>query len=174
MLLFLFSYHRLFIIFSLSLSLSLFIGIFFSSLSITEKERRHHFYCCCLFSLFLSQPKILPASVYTYISIRRSASVCAPFLFSPCIGQIWPLYYYYYPDSSIRFCIYLRTRIECAYTYTRTKRNHQWYIYKSDVRFYTHPRWYFFLLLFAFTNVHILYIYIYVCVCVGSKWFINM
>jgi hypothetical protein len=163
--LFLFSYHYLFIIFFL-------LGIFFFVLIKREIERKKATIILLVLCFFLSQPKILPASVYTYISIRRSASVCAPFLFSPCIGQIWPLYYYYYPDSSIRFCIYLRTRIECAYTYTRTKRNHQWYIYKSDVRFYTHPRWYFFLLLFAFTNVHILYIYIYVCVC--SKWFINM
>ncbi len=78
------SFVHHFLFFAL-LSFFLFIGIFFSSLSITEKERRHHI-IAVVFSL--SQPKILPASVHTYISIRRSASACAPFFFSSCIGQI--------------------------------------------------------------------------------------
>ncbi len=66
---------------SFSLFFSLWVSSFRPYRSQKRKEKRHHFYCCCLFSLFLSQPKILPASVYTYISIRRSASVCAPFFF---------------------------------------------------------------------------------------------
>ena len=126
---------------SFSFSFSLFVGIFLSSLSITEKERRHHFYCCCLFSFSLSLLLSRKYFLLLYIHIYQSEEVrtFTRRFFSSCIGQIWPRHYYY-PDSSIRFCVCLRTRIECAYTYTRTKRNHQWYIYKSNVRFSTHTR----------------------------------
>ncbi len=123
MLLFSFSYHRLFIIFFFSLSL--FVDIFFSSLSIAEKEKKASFYCCCLFSLFLSfsAENTSCFCIYIYINQKKCERLRAD-SFSCCIGQIWPRHYYY-PDSSIRFCVCLRTRIECAYTYTRTKRNHQ-------------------------------------------------
>jgi hypothetical protein len=41
-------------------------------------------------SLSFSQPKILPASVHTYISIRRSASGYAPFFFLLILAKFSP------------------------------------------------------------------------------------
>jgi hypothetical protein len=95
MLLFLFSYHHLFIIFS-SFFFFLSIGIFFSSLSITEKERKHHIIAVVFslslssYSSLLSQPKILPASVHIHIYQSEEVRVLAHrfFFFSSCIGQI--------------------------------------------------------------------------------------
>jgi hypothetical protein len=129
-----FVHHFLFSLFLFAFFL--FIGIFFSSLSIREKEKKASYYSCCLFSslsLFfsLSRKYFLLLYIYTYISIRRSASAYAPFFFS----LYWPNLA---PTLLLSWCFYsllytcLRTRIECVYTYTRTKRNQRWYIYINE------------------------------------------
>ncbi len=76
--------------FSFSLSLSLLISSFRPYRS--QKRKKKHHFIAVVFSLFfsLSQPKILPASVYTYISIRRSANAYAPILFLAVLAKFGP------------------------------------------------------------------------------------
>ena len=91
-------------------------------------------------SFFHSRKYFLLLYIHTYINQTDSTSVlaCRSFLllvlakFGACITTILILLF--------AFAYIYSTRIECAYTHIRTKRNHQWYIYKSDVRFFTHPR----------------------------------
>ncbi len=55
-----------------------------------EKKRIILLLLSFLSFLSLSQPKILPASVYTYISIRRSANAYAPLLFLAVLAKFGP------------------------------------------------------------------------------------
>jgi hypothetical protein len=118
-------YSRSVIIVCSSFSLSLLISSFRPYRSQKRRKKTHHFIAVVfsLFSLSFSAENTSCFCIYIYINQKKCERLRAA-SFSCCIGQIWPRHYYY-PDSSIRFCVCLRTRIECAYTYTRTKRNHQ-------------------------------------------------
>jgi len=108
--LFLFSYHYLFIIF-------FFLGIFYSSLSQIrkrEQQGKHH-----SIGVVLSLPAENTSCFCIHIHINQK--ICeysrVVFSFSSCIGQIWSRHYSY-----ILILLFLRTRIECAYTYTHIQK----------------------------------------------------
>jgi hypothetical protein len=88
-------------------------------------------------SLSLSQPKILPASVYTHIYQSEEVRVLARRFFLLVLAKFGPDITT--PDSSIRGCICLRTRIERAYIQKGIISGIYIYvciyIYKSDVQF---------------------------------------
>jgi hypothetical protein len=119
--LFLFSYHYLFIIFFL-------LGIFFFVLIKREIERKKATIILLVLCFFLSQPKILPASVYTYISIRRYTNTRVPFfLLILCLVLAkFGADIILHPDSSIptyknRVCIYtsIHTKKKSSVVYIR-------------------------------------------------------
>jgi len=105
--LFLFSYHYLFIIF-------FFLGIFYSSLSQIrkrEQQGKHH-----SIGVVLSLPAENTSCFCIHIHINQKICEYSRVVFSSssCIGQIWSRHYSY-----ILILLFLRTRIECAYTYKK-------------------------------------------------------
>ena len=80
-----------------------------------RKERRHYF-TAVVFSCS-SLPVENTSCLYIYIYINQKCERLRLSFFC-CIGQIWPQSYYY-PDSSIRYSICLRTtRIERVNQYS--------------------------------------------------------
>jgi hypothetical protein len=120
---------------SIPVQLSLFVHHFLLALvsafrpyRATRKEKEKVSIILLVLS-FLFQPKILPASVYNiHISIRRYTNTRVPF-FSFLLVLVLAKF------GVDIILLFPCTRIECAYRHT--KRNHQWYIYKSIVRFYS-------------------------------------
>jgi hypothetical protein len=135
--LFLFSYHRLFIIFLLLLLLLSFWYLLFVLIDRRKGKKPSFLLLLSFLSLSLSQPKILPASVYTHIYQSEEVRVLARRFFLLVLAKFGPDITT--PDSSIRGCICLRTRIERAYIQKGIISGIYIYvciyIYKSDVQF---------------------------------------
>ncbi len=117
---------------SISVQLSLFVHYFLSFLVSSvrpyqerEKKGRHR-----SIGVVLSLPAENTSCFCIHIHINQKICEYSRVVFSSsaCIGQIWSRHYSY-----ILILLFLRTRIECAYTYK--KESSVVYIYKSIVRF---------------------------------------